>query len=185
MRIIFSGLFLLIAFISFGQASINPKGSVNIDSLMEANAKAAIGRPFPEFEATNEHGRINKKAFKGKVILVNFWFEDCHPCMAEMEALNELYRKLKDRKDFEFVSFTRDNAEAINRVKEKFGLQFKIFSINDAECRRLNQNNGYPTSIVVDKNGKIAYLVCGGPTDKDKAREFVMSKLLSEITNIL
>jgi hypothetical protein len=33
----------------------------------------------------------------------------------------------------------------------------------------------------LDRKGKIKYLVCGGTTDKEKAKEFVMTTLLPEI----
>ncbi|MCU7549972.1 TlpA family protein disulfide reductase [Chitinophagaceae bacterium LB-8] len=187
MRFILSVLFLLGSFISLGQKPSFSKPSINldIDSLFEARKKEAIGKPFPVFKATNETEKINNEILKGKVVLINFWFEGCPPCMAEMDALNELYQRLKNNKDFEFISFTMDQADAIKRVRQKFKLQFKVFHLKDEECNRLNQAFGYPTSIVLDRSGKITYLVSGGATDKDKAREFILTKLLSEITKVL
>ncbi len=188
MRKLLSGLFLLLTFISFGQMPSVSGQRVNMDSflknydsLSKAREKAAVGRPFPQFVANNGKETVNNKSLKGKVVLINFWFETCHPCLAEFDALNELYVKLKDNKDFEFISFTWDNAEAIKRVKGKFKLLFKVFPITDKECYRLNQNHGFPTSLVLNRSGRIAYLVSGGNADKDKAREFVITKLLSEV----
>lgn len=188
MRILFSGLFLLLTFICFGQTPSvfeqpvnNNSFLYNYDSFFKAKEKAAVGRPFPQFAANNGKETINNKSLKGKVVLINFWFEGCHPCLAEFDALNELYVKLKGNKDFELISFTWDNAEAIKRVKGKFKLQFKVFPISNKECYRLNQNNGFPTSLVLNRSGRIAYLVSGGNADKDKAREFVMTTLLSEV----
>jgi peroxiredoxin len=139
----------------------------------------ATGKPFPSFVAENEQGKINNDSLKGKVVLINFWFEGCHPCVAEFGALNELAEKLKGNKDFAFISFTWDNAETIKRVKEKYQLQFKIYY--SKECSRLNLRLGYPTTMILDRQGIIKYVVNGGLLDPEKAREFVMTTLLPMI----
>jgi thiol-disulfide isomerase/thioredoxin len=176
---LFLTLFQLCIF-SFGQAP-NKTANIDLDSLLETKTKEAIDKPFPNFVAENEKGKINNNSLLGKVVLINFWFEGCHPCLAEFGALNELAQKLKGNEDFEFISFTSDNMETIERVKEQYNLQFKVFSIHAKECSRLNQNNGYPTTIILDKQGKIKYLVSGGTNDIEKAKEFVMTTLLPKI----
>jgi len=99
----------------------------------------------------------------------------------EFSALNELASLLKPNKDFEFISFTKDNSEAIKRVKDKYKLRFKVFRTDDIECRRLHQNNRYPTTVILDRLGVIRYLIAGGQTDEIKAKEFVMTVLLPEV----
>lgn len=169
---------------SFGQTATN-SNTFDLDSLLKEKSKEAIGKPFPHFFAANEDIKINNDSLLGKVVLINFWFEGCHPCVAEFGALNEIALKLKDNNAFEFISFSWDNPETIARVKQKYNLQFKVFSLSAIECRRLNQNNGYPTTIILDKQGKITYLISGGATTTEKAREFVMSTLLPEIQKVL
>jgi thiol-disulfide isomerase/thioredoxin len=171
-------MLLQFSIFSFGQAPTKPL-LIDADSLLQAKIREAVGKPFPSFVAANEQCSITNETLKGKVVLVNFWFEGCHPCLSEFSALNELAEKLKGHKDFEFVSFTWDNAETIQRVKEKYQLQFKVFY--SKECSRLNLNMGYPASIVLDRQGTIKYLHCGGSLDKEKAKEFVMMTLLRQI----
>ena len=163
---------------SMGQTPVNPH-VLNADSLFEAKTRQAIGKSFPAFVAANEQGMVNNDSLKGKVVLINFWFEGCHPCLAEFDGLNELAEKLKQNKDFEFISFTWNNDEAIKRVKENYKLQFKVYY--SKECSKLNLGFGYPTTMILDRQGIIKYLVSGGTTDKEKAREFVMNTLLPEI----
>ena len=177
MRILFLWIFVLFALYSPGQNT----HLTNFDSLMEARSKAAVGTSFPKFAAPSKGKLINNEHLSGKVVLVNFWFEGCAPCLAEFDALNELAEKFKAQKDFEFISFTWDNSETINRVKEKYKLKFKVLSADANECRRLNLNNGYPTTMVLDRKGIIKYIVSGGNTDPARAREFVMNTLVSEI----
>lgn len=104
-----------------------------------------------------------------------------HPCLAEFPALNELAQKLKGNKDFKFISFTWDNLETIKRVKDKYKLQFKVLSVDAKECRRLSEDNGYPTTIILDRKGIVKYLALGGSTDPDKEREYVIDTLLPKV----
>ena len=171
---------LFIALLQLSIASFAQQPTVtNFDSLMKVKASQILGKPFPTFTAVNEQTTINNDSLKGKVVLINFWFEGCHPCRAEFGALNELAEKLKGNKDFEFISFTLDNPETIKRVKEKYKLQFKIF--HSKECSRLNQKSGYPTTFILDRRGMIKYWNMGGSIDTEKAREYVMTTLLSKL----
>jgi len=175
MKLLFCITLLQSFIISFGQQPL----SFDFDSLMAARTSQIVGKPFSTFTAINEQGRINNDSLKGKVVLINFWFEGCHPCLAEFGALNELAEKLKGNKDFEFISFTWDNDETIKRVKEKYKLQFKVFY--SKECERLNQNSGYPTSFILDRKGNVKYWNMGGTTDTDEAKEYVMTTLFPKI----
>jgi len=144
-----------------------------------------IGQPFPKFVAANEECKISNDSLLGKVVLINFWFEGCHPCLAEFEGLNEIAQILKENKDFEFISFTWDDAETVNRVRENYKLQFKVFSLDIKECNRLNLGSGYPKTMILDKQGKVKFIIGGGSRDSKTAKEYVMSTLLNEIQDEL
>jgi thiol-disulfide isomerase/thioredoxin len=178
MRLLLTLTLLQFSILSFGQTPTNPV-RFDLDSFNNAKIKEATGKPFPNFVATNEQDKITNDSLRGKVVLINFWFEGCHPCLAEFGALNELAEKLKGNKDFEFISFTWDNQETIKRVKEEYHLQFKVF--HSKECNRLNLRLGYPTTMILDRQGIIKYLINGGSLDPEKAREFVMTTLLPKI----
>ena len=143
--------------------------------------KEAIGKPFPGFSFLTDRKTIDNNSLLGKTVFINFWFEACAPCIAEFDALNEMYQKFKDNKKFEFVSFTFETPEKIKEIKTKYRLPYTIISIEREECYRLNLNNGFPTSMVLDSTGAIKYMVHGGFTDKAKAREFVHAEIYPEI----
>jgi len=155
--------------------------TIDFDSLMTAKTREILGKPFPQFVATSEKGNINNDSLIGKVVLINFWFEGCHPCVAEFGALNELAEQLKENKDFKFISFTWDDSETIKKVMEKYKLQYEVFQAPPGECKRLNQDSAYPTTMILDKHGIIRYWEMGGDTDPAGAREFVMTTLLPKI----
>ena len=184
MRFILSIVFLFMSNFLFAQSS-RRIDSNNLDSFLCPRGYAALGHPYLPFDLKNEHTTVNNETLRGKVVFINFWFEGCHPCMAEMEALNELFQKFKDNKDFAFVTITWDNAETVERVKEKFSLLFDVFRASPEECHRLNFGCGYPTTFILDKTGIVKYRHHGGSNKTELAREFVMTTLLSEIKGLL
>jgi thiol-disulfide isomerase/thioredoxin len=54
--------------------------------------------------------RIETKDLEGKVIVINLWFTTCHPCIAELPALNKLVKEYKD-KNVVFLGLSTDTKE--------------------------------------------------------------------------
>jgi thiol-disulfide isomerase/thioredoxin len=180
MRLLLSLALLQLNIFAFGQNRVKT-ATIDFDSLMKPRLSEILGKAFPTFVAANEKRKISNDSLMGKVVLINFWFEGCPPCIAEFNAFNELAQKLKGNKNFEFISFTKDNTETIKRVKEKYNLQYEVFQASTKECYRLNKNSGFPTNFILDKQGTIKYWNMGGDNDPARAREFVMTTLLPKI----
>ncbi|MES2371573.1 MAG: TlpA disulfide reductase family protein [Bacteroidota bacterium] len=171
--------FLFISFNSFCQQSIN------IDSFFTARELNGLGKKFGEFEGSAKQLTITNKDLFGKIVFVNFWFEGCKPCVAEFDALNTMYDKLKSKPGFEFISFTYEPHEKVNEIVKKSGIQYKVISLSESEIRRLNMNSGFPTSFILDRQGIIKFVKHGGSSDKVAASKIVLSefypKILSEL----
>jgi thiol-disulfide isomerase/thioredoxin len=178
-------LFTFLSIYSFGQQSTNVKPEMNIDSFMRAHQTEAIGKPFPLFTASFKNKVFTNQNLMGKIVFINFWFASCAPCIAEFDALNELYEKFKTNRNFEFISFTYETPETIKELSEKYKIKYKVISIKQEDCYRLNQNSGFPTSIMLDKKGTIKVITFGGSLDKAVARDIIFSefypKLMTEL----
>ena len=134
--------------------------------------KASIGTQYMNFTAiTLDNINISEKDLLGKVTLLNFWFEGCAPCVAEFKYLNELYLKYKETSVFQLISFTLDSAEDAKNTSIKHNIHYAIAPISREECSRLSLDNGFPTNIIIDKNGKIIYLKSGGPVIEEKVKK--------------
>ena len=173
-------LFLVAGAIAGGQTAVAQEPDRYFEELLKKQ-KAAIGKPFPTFVAKGQDTIVTNKALLGKTVFLNFWFEACAPCVAEFEGLNELYRRVQEDERVLFVTFTFESPETIKAVKEKYGLLFPVLSVSPEECRRLNLNLGFPTTMIVDKEGKITYLHVGGSTNKKAASEWVMKEYYSRL----
>ncbi len=56
------------------------------------------GKEAPELDATDITGKpVSLAAFKGKVVLLDFWTTWCPPCRADAPSLDKLYRKYGNR----------------------------------------------------------------------------------------
>jgi peroxiredoxin len=183
MKLIMSAFLLLSSFVLFSQNTTNTKDELIED--FEKKYNEAIGKPFPEFQGICDGKPINKESLKGKTVYINFWFEACAPCVAEFDALNDLYHKLSGKKNFEFISFTFETPEKIRELKRKYMLNFKIISLPQRECFRLNQGVGFPTHFILHDDLTVSYLISGGHTDKIEAREFVLGELYQRIVKEL
>ena len=116
-----------------------------------------IGKDLPPFNGLT----INKKQFsntdlKNQVVVINFWFEKCPPCIAEMPELNNLVAKY-GKKAVRFIGITHDSPASARHFQKRNGYRYEIISLSKDEIRKLNINHGFPSNILVGKNGKIIY----------------------------
>lgn len=161
------------------------KNNIHFDgeAFNRAKLDSATGKPFLPFSVSLGTETVTNKIFEGKVVLVNFWFEGCHPCMAEMDALNELNDSLKANKDFLMVSFTWDNPETVARVKKRFGLNFMVLTTQ--QCSKMNFGLGYPTTMILDRSGVIRFVSNGGFIEPEKARKTIFQDIMPEVKRLL
>lgn len=173
---------LLNSIVVFSQHNNNAETKpVSMDSLFRKKAMESEGKPFPAFTAIFSGHQLTIDSLKGKVVFINFWFEACPPCIAELAALNNLYKKFSSNKNFEFISFTYETPAKIKSLKKKYHILYKVASVSTQECYRLNQNNGFPTSIILDKEGVIKHLFTGGSTDKKEAENLLYNTVYKNI----
>lgn len=149
-------------------------------SLYSQRGTANVGKQYPEFKITTLDGKeISHKDLEGKITLFNFWFQACPPCVAEMDALEALYNKFKDDPSFLFISVSVDSPEITKQSIEKFNIPYAVCAVAKDEARILNFGNGFPTTIVTDRAGKVLYCKSGGPIDKQVA--FKMLKPVEDL----
>ena len=161
------------------------------DSLMNAGRgpfgilrQCALNKLLPSFKLEALSGdTISSKQIEGKIVIINFWFIDCHPCIAEIPGLNKLVAEYKNN-NVEFLAITR---ETIKRIKEEFLKKYKLdFKIIPEASRYINKvmASGYPTTYILDTKGIIRESWNGGRTD-DKAGEEYYEKAKPVIDRLL
>ena len=80
--------------------------------LMKIRAMLTIGKPFPGFEEKNLAGKpLSPAAYKGKVLLIDFWATWCMPCVAELPNVMKTYENYHAQ-GFEIIGISLDEDRA-------------------------------------------------------------------------
>ncbi|WP_452230898.1 peroxiredoxin family protein [Lacinutrix sp. MEBiC02404] len=138
----------------------------NTPILIEQNAEAifAPGERALDFIAKDIHGKSYKLSeLKGKVVVLNFWFTKCGPCIAEMPELNKLASNFKEE-DVVFLALTFNKKGVVNDFLESNPFAYTILA-NANDVITMYGVNSYPTSIVINKKGEIVLKELGYRTN--------------------
>jgi len=95
-------------------------------------------------------------AYKGKVVLLNFWATWCPPCLAEMPSIDALQADLGGD-DFAVVTIAsgRNPLPAIKAFFEKANItNLPILRDPRQKFSRANGVFGLPTTLILNKEGK-------------------------------
>jgi len=120
--------------------------------------------PAPELEAVqwlNTEGALSLPALRGKVVLLDFWGQWCHPCVEKLPKTEALHQRFKDRGVVVIgvhSSFTTEGIEAFLKSKQ---ITFPI-AVDTGGTAERYAIQAWPTYYLVDKSGKIAW---GGEHD--------------------
>ena len=137
-----------------------------------ANFTSAEGaRPAIEVHFTDGEAQpLTLAAFRGKVVLVNFWATWCAPCVREMPALDRLQAELGGA-DFQVVALAQERRglDSVKRFIKKHGIAaLDIYVDKSSKSSRAFAVIGLPTSVVLDRDGtELGRLV--GPAEWDSA----------------
>ncbi len=120
----------------------------------------------PAFNLTSLEGKkLELAALRGKVVVLNFWFTGCEPCVAEMPKLNELVEKFKNE-DVVFIAPTWDtesvSQDFLKKTTFKYNVVANASSLIVRTYRDGTGNVTMPTQIIIDKEGNIEIRITGG-----------------------
>jgi thiol-disulfide isomerase/thioredoxin len=140
--------------------------SAQVDGLQ----KAIMGRSIGNFSLEDLEGEtINLSDYEGKYVLLNAWATWCPPCRAEMPDLNIFFKEHQD-KGFEILAINAgETRELAADFADSIGLGFKVLLDSDGDVLGGLGITGFPTSILIDPEGKVAMIHIGmiSPEDLD------------------
>ncbi len=154
-----------------------------ISSIMETKAEANQKKSTPVYQinsvASPKDGHIvdfkftqdgKERSFaeltKNKVLFINFWGTWCGPCRREIPDIIEISKDLKG-KDFMVIGIALEHATAtaaatkVSEYGTDKGIEYINFIGNDDLKRAYGGIPAVPTTLIVDKTGKIVEKIVG------------------------
>lgn len=125
--------------------------------------KLAEGAAY-NFRLPDSSGRFRTlDDFRGKLVVVDFWFTGCTNCVKLTKAMEPIVDSLKDRKDVVFLSVNIDNTKDLWINSLKHGKYTHSGSVNVSTYPsgsghpiiKYYQINGAPHLILINKEGNI------------------------------
>jgi len=159
-------------------AQLNQAVQGNLSGLA-TERRLAIGAEPVDFQVKSIDGKtLSPGAYQGKVLLIDFWATWCGPCIAEMPNVKQVYAKYHP-KGFEIVGISLDQSrDRLDQYLKKNEIPWPQYFDgkwwkNDVAVRYGVQS--IPTTILVDRTGKIRYKSLRG-----KQLENAVEKLVTE-----
>jgi thiol-disulfide isomerase/thioredoxin len=140
-----------------------------------------------EFEGDLDTGEFfSSSDYAGSVIVVNFWYAGCPPCRVEAADLESLHQQfLSDGVAFVGVNIF-DQAPTALTFANEFGVSYG--SIMDVETGSVRlafagqvAPNAVPTTLVLDKQGRVSARISGVITDVDLLANIIDGVLEEEL----
>lgn len=107
---------------------------------------------------------FNKTFTEGKVTLVNFWATWCVPCKKEIKNVTKKMPEWMKEAEFNYMTVSVDESRAEGLVRsyaKSQGWEFPYYIDANSDLKRSLNFQNVPFTMIVDKQGKVAYMHTG------------------------
>lgn len=128
------------------------------ESVRKQRAAAALPAPVFKLAAYLTHDSISLADYKGKVVLLTFWFPGCGPCRGEFPHFQTVLNKFKG-KDIAFVGInvlTFQDPYVVPFMQSS-GYGFTPLRDGDGWAAKAYKVRGEPSNYLIDKDGRIIF----------------------------
>ena len=140
-----------------------------------------IGDVMHDFEIETLDGEVltlSEMLEEKDMVMLNFWYMQCLPCLGEMPEFSEIYNDPAYAGQFELIAIHHDIGYSLDNVRNfvsgnhdlyptdwkenNFYLDYPIshFDLTDIQ-NYLGTFQGYPTTYIIDRYGVVAYIAAG------------------------
>ncbi len=118
---------------------------------------------YPKIQVADWHTKQIPKDLSSKIIVLDFWFTKCAPCVASIPELNHLAKQFPE---IVFLSVTFDKPELIDKFLDKMVMYYPVGSDPEQKTIRAFGVSSFPETFLIDENGIIKWQ--GSPFHLDK-----------------
>lgn len=136
------------------------KGEKEFQEYLDRKKNEYVGTKVPDIVLETLKGKTyNLAKMQGNIVLLNFWFAACKPCITEISSFNELQEKYKSQK-FVILSVGTDKKEVAQKVADEKKMRYAVVPDRRDLAERMNVST-YPTSFLIDQEGIIQKVFIG------------------------
>ncbi|MDB5211672.1 MAG: redoxin protein, partial [Sediminibacterium sp.] len=149
----------------------------DIRKIQNDAAKPATGFTLDQYL---QPGTASLSDFKGKVVLITYWFPGCGPCRGEFPHFENAIKKFKGQ-DFVYLglNIAPDQDEYVIPFMKSSGYSFiPLRDVKGRDKGNLENGNGAPINFLIDKDGKVVFSKFRTDESNEHSLELMINSLL-------
>lgn len=145
------------------------------------SAGALAATAAPEFSLPGHGGQtVTLSAYRGDVVMINFWASWCKPCRQEMPLLEQVYQRYKNL-GFTLIGVNVDEEQKnADLILKKIPVSFPIAYDQQDKVSNKYGLEGMPNTVFVDRNGNIRHVHTGYAPGDEQAYDEQIRLLIRE-----
>ncbi|MBP2420803.1 TlpA family protein disulfide reductase [Microbacterium imperiale] len=158
----------------------NEKGYIAGDFRVVEIPEADRGEPVVFAGVTETGERVSSDDYRGGVLVVNFWYAACGPCIVEAPLLEEVWQEYQEQGvAFLGVNTYDQPATALSFARDNNVTYPSVIDVNDGKVKlafaQVTPIQATPTTLVIDREGRVAARIIG-----QLASASILSTLISD-----
>lgn len=166
--------------LKYAQKAGKSEGDMNNDIWKYLDKNSTIAPVFSS-KLYIEDKRVSLKDYRGKVILLTFWFPACGPCRAEFPHFEKVMKNF-GRQQVAYLgvnSFPGQDKNVLS-VVEKEKISFTPLHGTHEVAEKLYKFYGYPSNFLIDQQGRIIFSNFYIGDDNEDTLELMINEILNK-----
>ncbi|WP_290841245.1 TlpA disulfide reductase family protein [Flavobacterium sp.] len=126
--------------------------------------------------------KFNLENYKGKPVILDFWYIACYPCQKSIPQLSKLAKKYQNR--IHVIGANATDASDIGKAKipafiKRTKMDYPIVFVSREAVKEFRVS-AFPTLYLIDKNGMVRKSLVGFSEDAEPVLDATIEKMLME-----
>lgn len=154
---------LLVCLCAGCDAQNEPESATLVADAVLEESSYQLGDTMGDYTVTDVNGvtyRFSDLLKEKRAIVLNFWFIGCTPCKIEFPYLDEAYRNYSEDIELLAINCVGESEADIADFAVENDLSFPVVP-GDVAWESAMRIQGYPTTVVIDRNGIVSLIHTG------------------------